>query len=110
MIPNLINTLAGLVLAYAVVLNPIWIERRFFPLLGFAAVMLVMALWARRTDAHPWFSSVNIVLAILLGVLAMLPLAALPFLTFWTGFWVGCAVPVIAFWAVLYRPKPVAAP
>lgn len=109
MIPNLINTLTGLVLAYAVVLNPTWIERRYFPLLGFAAVMLVMALWARRSDAHAWFSTVNIVLAILLGALALLPLATLPYLTFWTGFWVGCAVPVIAFWAALYRPKPVAA-
>ncbi|WHZ11364.1 MAG: hypothetical protein OJF60_001803 [Burkholderiaceae bacterium] len=109
MIPNLINTLTGLVLVYSVVLLPTWVERRFFPLLAFAAVMLVMALWARRSDAHRWFSAVNIVLAIVLGVLAVLPLATLPYLTFWIGFWVGSVVPVIALWAALYRPKPVAA-
>lgn len=106
MIANLINTLAGLVLVYAVVLHPTWIEQRYFPLLGFAAVMLAMAAWARRSDAHPWFSWVNIVLALALGLLALLPLATLPYLAFWVCFWVGCAVPVIALWAALYRPAP----
>lgn len=106
MIPNLINTIAGLVLVYSVVLHPTWVEQRFFPLLGFAAVILVMALWARRSDAHPWFSWVNIVQAILLGLLALLPLATLPYLAFWTGFWIGCLVPVVALWAALYHPSP----
>lgn len=106
MIANLVNTVLGLVLVYAVVLHPTWVEQRYFPLLGFAVVMLVMALWARRRDAHPWFSWTNIVFALALGVLALLPLATLPYLTFWVCFWVGCAVPVIALWAALYRPRP----
>lgn len=31
MIPNLINTLGGLVLMYAVVLHATWVEQRYFP-------------------------------------------------------------------------------
>src|SRR5574337_5404 len=104
MIPNIINTLVGLFLAYLVVLQPLWVERQYFPLLVFAAVIFSMALWARRTDPARWFSSVNIVLAVLLAILALLPLPTLPNLTFWGGFWIGILVPVVALWAVLYRP------
>lgn len=106
MIPNIINTVTGLALAYAVVLHPTWVEQRYAPFGVFALVILVMALWARRSDARRWFSSINIVLAIVLGLLSLLPLATLPNLTFWGGFWIGALVPTIALWAVLYRPKP----
>ncbi|MEB2286396.1 MAG: hypothetical protein B6D46_00290 [Polyangiaceae bacterium UTPRO1] len=106
MIANIINTVTGLVLLYATVLRPTWVEHRYLPLAAFAAVILVMALWARRSDAHPWFSSVNIVLAVALGLLSLLPLSTLPNLAFWGGFWVGTLVPTIALWAALYRPAP----
>lgn len=109
MIPNLINTATGLALVYATVLHPAWVEQRYLPLAGFAAVILVLALWARRSDPYRWFSSANIVLAIALGVLSLLPLAMLPNLTFWGSFWVGALVPSIALWAALYRPKPATA-
>lgn len=102
MIANIINIVAGLVLTYAAILHPTWTEQRFFPLLGFAIVFLVMALWARRSDPHPWYSWVNIVLAVALGLLSLLPLATMPYLSFWGSFWVGCAVPIVAFWALLY--------
>ncbi|KAB2899191.1 MAG: hypothetical protein F9K31_08210 [Dokdonella sp.] len=104
MIANLANTVVGLVLAWATILHPTWVEQRYFPLAAFALVMLALALWARRTDPARWFSNVNIVLALALGVLSLLPLATLPNLTFWGGFWVGCLVPTIALWAALYRP------
>lgn len=106
MIPNLINTAVGLALVYATVLNQTWVERRFLPLGVFALVILVMALWARRTDSQGWFSAVNIFLAIALGVLSTLPLPTMPNLTFWGGFWVGCLVACVALWAALFRPKP----
>lgn len=109
MIPNILNTLVGLALAYAVILRTTWVEQRYLPFGAFALVILVLALWARRSDARRWFSNVNIVLALALGVLATLPLAILPNLTFWGGFWVGALVPTIALWAVLYRPAPTAA-
>lgn len=105
MIPNVLNTCVGLFLSYLVIIRPLWIERQFFPLLIFAAVMFLLALWARRTDPARWFSTVNMVLAVLLGILALLPLPLLPNLTFWGGFWVGILVPVVALWAALYKPE-----
>ncbi|MFO1506310.1 MAG: hypothetical protein U1F23_04420 [Lysobacterales bacterium] len=104
MIPNLINTIAGLALVYATVLHPTWVEQRYVPFAAFAAVILVMAIWARRSDPRRWFSTVNIVLAIALGILSLLPLATLPNLTFWGGFWVGALVPSFALWAALFKP------
>lgn len=106
MIPNIINTLVGLGLIYATVLQPTWIEQQYLPMGIFAIVILVMAIWARRTDAHYWFSTVNISLAVALGILSLFPLPTLPNLTFWGGFWVGSLVPVIALWAAIYPPKP----
>lgn len=105
MIPNLINTIVGLVLVYATVLHQAWVEQRYFPLAAFAIAMLILALWARRSDAHSWFSGVNIVLAIALGVLSLLPLGTLPDLTFWAGLWIGILVSTFALWAALYRPQ-----
>jgi len=105
MIPNIINTLVGLALACLTVLEPRWVERQYLPLLVFAAVILVMALWARRSDPARWFSGVNMVMAILLAILALLPLPTLPNLAFWGEFWIGIIVPVVALWAVLYRPQ-----
>ena len=102
MIANLLNTILGLVLAYATVLHPSWIEHRYWPLLGFAAGFLVLALWARRSDPQRWFSTVNIALAIALGVMALFPLETMPNLTFWANFWVGSLVPTISLWAALF--------
>ena len=106
MIPNIINAIVGLALAWVVVLHPTWAEQRYVPLGAVALVIFVVALWARHSDARRWFSTVNIVLAIVLALLSLLPLATMPQLAFWGGFWVGWLVPTIALWAVIYRPKP----
>ncbi|TAM10633.1 MAG: hypothetical protein EPN72_09190 [Nevskiaceae bacterium] len=105
MIPNVLNTLVGLGLAYAVVLHPTWVEQRYLPFGAFAVAILVLAAWARRSDVRRWFSTVNIALAVALGILSLMPLATLPNLTFWGGFWIGCLVPVIALWAAIFRPS-----
>lgn len=104
MIPNLINTIAGLVLVYATVLHPTWVGQRFGPFAVSAVLILVMALWARRSDSLRWYSNVNIACAIALGALSVLPLAIFPNLTFWAGLWIGVLVPICALWSVLYRP------
>jgi|SRR5690625_847945 len=103
MVPNILNSIVGLVLIYVVILHQGWIEQRFFPLLAFAGIILVLALWARRSDPHPWFSWTNIVLALSLAILSLLPLATMPYLAFWGAFWVGCSVPIVALWSALYQ-------
>lgn len=109
MIPNTVNTIVGLVLVYASILLPNWLGHRYLPLLGFAVVLFALALWARRSDVRRWFSTVNMVLAVLLAILSLFPLAVLPSITFWGSFWVGCLVSVVAFWAALYRRELAAA-
>ncbi|HEU0196762.1 MAG TPA: hypothetical protein VFQ88_06050 [Nevskiaceae bacterium] len=104
MLANFINTIVGLILVYVVVLHPAWTGQRYLPYGGFALVILVLAAVARFTDPRRWFSTVNIVLAIALGILSLLPLATLPTLTFWGGLWIGCLVPITALWAALFRP------
>lgn len=105
MFANFVNTIVGLILVYAVVLHPAWTGQRFLPYGGFALVILVLAAAARFTDPRRWFSTVNIVLAVALGILSLLPLATLPDLSFWGGLWIGCLVPTIALWAALFRPS-----
>lgn len=109
MIANLLNCIVGLALVFVVVVHPTWAEQRYVPFLVFAAVILVLALWARASDARRWFSNVNVVMAIGLAILSTLPLATLANLTFWGGFWVGAVVATVALWAVLFRPKDVPA-
>ena len=105
MIPNLLNTLIGIVLVYAAVLNPTLIAGHLHPLLVAGVVILVLAGWAMRSDHHPWQNTVSMLMAVLLGVLGVVPLTLYPIVTFWGVFWAGIIVAVMALWAALYRPQ-----
>lgn len=83
MIPNILNCIAGLALVYTVVVHPTLAEHRYVPFAVFAGAILLLALWARQGDSRRWFSNVNIVMAIGLGILSVMPLATMPYLTFW---------------------------
>ena len=105
---NLINVLLGLALIYVAILQPRLLGGR--PLL-FAAlgVLMFIAAWlARRSDHHPWQNNTNMLLALLLVVLALLRVERFPLASFWSVFWIGLIVAVLALWAVLYRPNAAA--
>lgn len=104
MIPNILNTLIGLVLVYAAVLDPALLSGRAYPLVATGIVMFVLAGWAMRSDNHPWQNTLNMLMAVLLVVLGVLPLSAYPVVAFWGVFWVGTIVATMALWAALYRP------
>ncbi|TAM84333.1 MAG: hypothetical protein EPN41_13410 [Candidimonas sp.] len=106
MIPNILNTLVGLVLSYATVLHPTWVERQYGPFLVFAVIMLVLSIWARVGDAYHWFGNVNIACSIIIGVVSLLPLGTMPDVAFWTGMWMGILIPCVALWAALYNREP----
>jgi hypothetical protein len=105
MIPNLLNSLLGIWLVYAIILNPDLIGSPW-RVVVIAIVIFALALWARRTDYSPWQSSTNIVLALLLLLLALLkvPSYVSPLVNFWVLFWVGILVATLALWAAIYRP------
>lgn len=110
MIPNVVNAMLGVWLAYVAILDAAWADRTL--LLGLAAIAIVAcALWARATDFGHWQSSTNIVLALVLLVIAALQAAglALPLLRFWSLLWVGILVSILSLWAALYRPSSRAA-
>jgi hypothetical protein len=105
MIANVINTFLGIALVYCAVLSPGALSGKV-PMLISAAILILLALWARTTDAIKWFNTTNVVLgAVLLALGAMHTLTELhPLVTFWSVFWVGSIVAVLSLWSVLYRP------
>ncbi len=106
MIPNLINFVLGLFLVYLAIFSPVSITTGIGPLLIAAAAIFVLAFLARRSDHHPWQNTVNMGLAVILGITTLAQLIGLPSAEFWGAIWIGIAVSMLALWAVLYRPKP----
>lgn len=107
MIPNIVNTVLGLVLVYAAVLKPSLVADQPINLLLASLVIIACALWARKTDSLRWFSLTNIVTGTIGGALAVAHWLASTstLVTFWGVFWVGIVVSIVALWAMLYQPQ-----
>ncbi|MEO8443462.1 MAG: hypothetical protein ABI567_00455 [Gammaproteobacteria bacterium] len=106
MIPNIINFVTGLLLVYLAIFSPATITAGVAPLLIAAAVIFICAFLARRSDHHPWHNTVNMALAVVLGLVTVAQLAGVPRAEFWSAIWIGIAVAMLASWAALYRPQP----
>ena len=106
MVANLINTLIGLGMVYASVLDPRLVAPDTVTLFFLGVVILGLSMWARMTDSAGWFSQTNIVLGFCVLALAGLQHMNLtgPLVDFWGVFWCGLIVSVVSFWAALYRP------
>ena len=102
---NLINTLIGLVMVYASVLDPRLVAPGTATLFFLGVVILALSTWARVTDSASWFSHTNLVVGV--GVLALAGLQQMnltePLMDFWGVFWCGLIVSVVAVWAALHR-------
>jgi hypothetical protein len=111
MIPNLLNTLLGLWLAY-VAIFPAAIGAHYHRWLFAAAILTaVLALWARRSDYAPWQSTMTIIAAATLAVVLLADrfLLSSPVLMFWGVLWVGLVSATLSLWAALYHPGAAAA-
>jgi uncharacterized membrane protein SirB2 len=106
MLANLMNTLIGLVMVYAAVLNPRIVAPETVTLFFLGLIILGFAIWARMTDSASWFSQTNVVVGFCVLALAALQHMKLTgsLMDFWGVFWCGLVVSVVAFWAALYRP------
>jgi len=105
MIPNLINTVIGIWLVYAAVLNPAALGGRM-AILGSGIVVLLIAIWAYRVDYLKWPATTAGVLGVGLAVDAGVRLLEPSgFVTFWVVLFAGIAVAVVSLWSALYR-KP----
>ena len=106
MIANATTILIGLWLVYRAIFSvPAGNVGQVEVIVAGAAVVL-LALWARRTDLMSWHSVTNIMLGliILLLGLARWSLGLTPPVAFWIVLLIGNAVAVIAMWSLLYRP------
>jgi hypothetical protein len=105
MIANAATVLIGLWLVYRAVFSAGDVNQVELIVAGGAVVLL--ALWARRTDRMNWHSSTNVVLAVLLVLLGIARWTAgvAPLVSFWMVLLIANAAAVIAMWALLYRPR-----
>ncbi len=105
MIANLLNTLVGLGLAYAAIFpGALGTGRDRFGLIA-AGLLILLALWARRSDLSPWQSTTTIAIGVLLAVLtvAHLLIQVSDVLMFWGILWAGLTSATVSLWAALYR-------
>ncbi len=104
MIANVANAAIGLALVYVAILSPQVLEGHVVRNLAVAVVIFGLALWARRSDFHPWQSTTSMVLALGLFGLGWMQMLPFPLLTFWGLFWVGLLVAILSLWGALYHP------
>jgi len=107
MIGNLLNVLVGLWLAYsAIFANPAGAMNNV-ALAAAAVAVIVLAVWARRTDSLAWQSGTSIVLGVSLLAMAVVRwlIGVAPLVSFWIILLTGIAVAIMAMWSLLYRPQ-----
>ena len=105
MIANLLTILIGLWLAYRAIFSTPAGDVSQLELIIAGVVVILLAVWARRTDFMNWNSTTNIVLAAMILVLAAAHRAVSvdPLLSFWMILLVGITVAITAMWSMLYR-------
>ncbi len=105
MAASLLNTLLGLWLVYAAVLDPAVLHNRASLLAASAAALLVLGFWAYRVDYLKWPGITDVVVGLLLLLVLLLSRAfgTSDVLVFWVVFWSGCIAGVVSLWSVFYR-------
>jgi hypothetical protein len=111
MIANFATILIGLWLVYRAIFSIPAGEMSQIELLGAALAVILLALWARRTDSMSWHSGTNIVLAVIILLLAAAHrvVGVDPLVSFWMILLIGITAAIAAMWSILYRPEIVQA-
>lgn len=106
MIGNILNILLGLSLAYSAIFSTPAGAMNNAALAVGAIAIIVLALWARRTDPMGWPSGTDIALGVLLLLVSATRwvIGVPPLVCFWIILLVGIAVAIAAMWSLLYRP------
>ena len=105
MIANLVTFLIGLWLVYRAIFSIPAGDMSQIELIAAGASVILLALWARRTDFMGWNSSTNTVLAALVLLLAVAHwmVGVDPLVSFWMILLIGIAMAISAMWSILYR-------
>jgi hypothetical protein len=107
MIANIAMILIGLWLVYRAIFSIPIGDMSQIELMGASAAVILLALWARRTDFMKWHSWTNIMLAALSLLLAVAHrvVGVDPQVLFWMVLLIGIAMAITAMWSILYRPN-----
>ena len=105
MIANLFNTLVGLWLAHTAIFPGVAGTYRDRLILIAAMLMIVLALWARRSDGFPWQSMTTLSTGVMLAILAIARQVTdvSDAIMFWGVLWAGLVSATLSLWAALYR-------
>jgi uncharacterized membrane-anchored protein len=111
MIANVATVLVGLWLAYRTIFSVPAGDVSRIELVVAGVVLILLALWARRTDLMSWHSGTNIVLAVIILLLAAAHrvIGVDPLVSFWMILLIGITAAIAAMWSILYRPDSVQA-
>jgi len=107
MIANAATVLIALWLVYRAIFSVPAGDMSQVELTAAGIAVILLALWARRTDFMRWNSWTDIVLAVLLLLLAAAHrlVGVDPLVSFWMLLLIGIAVAISAMWSILYRPN-----
>jgi hypothetical protein len=111
MIANFATVLIGLWLAYRAIFSISAGNMSQIELMAAGVVLILLALWARRTDPMNWHSWTNIVLAAIVLLMAATHrvVGMAPLVSFWMILLIGITVAIVAMWATMCRPEIVEA-
>ena len=111
MIANFATVLIGLWLVYRAIFSIPAGDVSQIELTAAGIAVILLSLWARRTDFLSWHSWTNIVLAaiilLLAGVRQMVEVD--PQASFWIILLIGITMAVTAMWSIMFRPNIVQA-
>jgi len=106
MIANLLTVLTGLWLSYRAIFSIPSGQMSQAEMMAAGIVVILLALWARRTDLMGWYSGTCIALGLIVLVLsgARHAIGVEPLESFWMILLIGIVVAITAMWSMLYRP------
>jgi len=111
MIANFATILIGLWLAYRAIFSISAGNMNQVELVAVGVGVILLALWARRTDSMTWQSGTTIALGVFILILAAADWAVGvdPLISFWIILLSGITSAIVAMWSILYRPEMVQA-
>jgi hypothetical protein len=106
MIANALIVLIGLYLSYQAIFAIPASKLGQIEMASAGVAVIVLALWARRTDLMGWHSGTNIALGLLVLALAVARHVTRvdPLELFWMILLIGIAMAITAMWSMLHRP------
>ena len=110
MIANPLIILTGLWLSYRAIFSIPAGQMSETEMMIAGIAVILLALWARRTDPMTWYSGTCIALGLIVVALSVVrhTIGVEPLVSFWMVLLIGIAIAIIAMWSMLYRPARVA--